>query len=67
MISRSIVSLVGRIGSEHVICRHSLPNALQLELACWFDRDGILHRDQHALADEDLPRLGLVAESRCNV
>jgi hypothetical protein len=38
------------------------PDPLQLELTDGLDLNGILDRDQHTRASQDLSRLGLVAE-----
>ena len=54
-------------GRDHVVRRQRSSDPLQLELTDWFDLHGVLDLHQHARADEDLPRLGLVAKARGDV
>src|SRR5580693_5233601 len=54
-------------GADHIVSRQGPPDALQLELAYGLDLHGILDLRQHSRANEDLPRLGLVAEARGHV
>ena len=53
--------------ADHVVRRQRPPDPLQLELADWLDRHGVLDLCQHARTDEDLSWLGLVAQARGHV
>ena len=55
------------MGTDHIIRRERPPDPLQLELADWLDLHGVFDLRQHSRADEDLPRLGLVAEARGDI
>ena len=54
-------------GSNHIVRRQWPPDPLQLELADWLDLHGVLDLRQHTRTNEDLPRLGFIAEARGNV
>ena len=54
-------------GADHVVSRQRPPDTLQLELTHWFDRHGVLDLRQHPRTDQNLPGLGLVAQSRGDV
>ncbi len=52
---------------QHVVRRQRSPYPLQLELTDRLDLNGVLDFGQHAGADEDLSRLGLVAKARGDI
>jgi hypothetical protein len=58
----STEEMTGLYGRDHVVSRQRPPDPLQLELTHWFDLHGVLNFGQHSRADEDLPRLRLVAQ-----
>ena len=62
----SLLKLVSRC-AYHIISRQRPPDPLQLELADRLNRHGVLDLCQHPRTDEDLPRLGFVAEPRRDV
>src|SRR5262249_22194307 len=49
---------------KHVIRRQRSPDPLQRELTDWLDLYDMLDGHQHTRADQDLPRLGLIAQPR---
>ena len=53
-----------RHGSNHFVRRQRPPDPLQLELAHGLDLHCILDFRRRSRADEDLPRLGFIAEAR---
>ena len=53
--------------ADHIVRRQRPPDPLQLELTDWLDLHGVLDLRQHSRADEDLPRLGFIAEPRGDV
>ena len=53
--------------ADHIVRRQRPPDPLQLELTDWLDLHGVLDLHQHSRTDEDLPRLGLIAEPRGNI
>jgi hypothetical protein len=52
---------------KHIVRRQRSPDALQLEFADRLNRNGVLDLHQHPSADEDLTRLGFIAEPRGDV
>ena len=56
-----------RYSGNHIVSRQRPPDPLQLELAHGLDCDGVLNLHQNSGADEDLPRLGFIAEARGNI
>jgi hypothetical protein len=54
-------------GGEHIVSRQRPPDPLQLELTDQLDLHCILDLRQHPRTDEDLSRLGLVAQARRDV
>src|ERR1700735_2230432 len=54
-------------GSNHIVRRQWPPDPLQLELADWLDLHGVLDLSQDTRTNEDLPRLGFIAEARGHV
>ena len=52
---------------EHIVCRQWPSGSLQLELTDRLDLHGLLDLRQYSGADDDLSRLGLIAEARGNV
>ena len=53
--------------SDHIVRRQRPPDPLQLELTDWLDLHGVLDLCQHPRTDENLPRLGLIAQTRGNI
>ena len=60
-------SLGGLRSGQYIVRRQRPPDPLQLELTDRLDFHGILDLRQHARANENLPRLGFVAEPRGDV
>ena len=56
-----------RHGGNHIVRRQRPPDPLQLELAHRLDLHGVLDFHQHSRADQNLPRLGFVAEARGHI
>jgi hypothetical protein len=54
-------------GGDYIVRRQGSPDPLQLELTDRLDPYGILDLHQHSRANEDLTRLGFVAEPSSNV
>ena len=63
---RPASSLYG-CGSDHIVSRQWPPDPLQLELTDGLNLYGVLDLHQHSRADEDLSRLGLIAQPRGDV
>ena len=61
-----LLKLVSRC-AYHIISRQGPPDPLQLELTDWLDLHGVLDLHQHSRADEDLTRLGFIAQPRGDV
>ena len=60
-------SSISRAAADHIIRRQRPPDPLQLELTDRLDAHGVLDLHQHSRADEDLPRLGFIAQPRGDV
>ena len=56
-----------RNSGHHIVRRQWPPDPLQLELAHGLDLHGVLDLHQHTGADQDLPRLCLIAEPRGHI
>ena len=52
---------VGRLGSDHIVCRQRPPDPLERELTHRLDLHGILDLHEHPRTDQDLPWLGFIA------
>ena len=52
---------------NHIVRRQRPPNSLQHKLTYRLDLHDILDLHQHSRANEDLPRLGLIAKTRGNI
>jgi hypothetical protein len=50
------------LDGDHIVSRQRPPDPLQIELADRLDLHGVLDFRQHPRTDEDLSRLGFVAE-----
>jgi hypothetical protein len=65
------VAIIGlkfsRRGAEHIVRRQRSPDTLQRKLTNRLNFHGILNSHQHTGTDQDLPRLGFVAERRGNI
>jgi hypothetical protein len=59
--------LAFQVCGNYVVRRQRPPNPLQLELTDWLDLHGVLDLRQHSRADEDLTRLGFIAQPRGDV
>ena len=56
-----------RHGADHIVRRQRSPDPLQRELTHRLDLHGVLDLRQHSRADEDLPRLGFIAQPRGDI
>ena len=63
----SVILNVRRNRADHIVRRQGPPDPLQLELTYGLDLYGVLDLHQHSRTDENLPRLGFIAEPRGDV
>ena len=56
-----------RYSGKYIVGSHRATNALKRKIANWFDVYSVFNRHQDARTNQDLPRLGFVAEPRGDV
>ena len=52
---------------EDIVGRYGSANALEFKLANWLDGDGVFDRHQDTRANQNLTRLGFVAQPGCDI